>query len=86
MGCPAGSEGWGRPALLSPVTSAALVDRSSALSHPVGGRPFHTLPYEELLTKLRAQTNLRVVPDPTAVTGYTVEPGPFPGWASPLEW
>ena len=37
MGCPAGSEGWGRPALLSPVTNAALVERSSALSHPVDG-------------------------------------------------
>ena len=30
------------------------------------GRPFHTLPYDELLTRLRSFTNLRVVDDKDA--------------------
>jgi WD40 repeat protein len=48
---------------------------------PDGSKPpFHTLPLEELLSKLRALTNLRVVPDPDSGTGYKVEFGPFPGW------
>ena len=48
--------------------------------------PFHTLPYEELMAKLRALTNLEVVDDETSPTGYGVEPGPFPGWAEVPEW
>jgi WD40 repeat protein len=48
---------------------------------PEGGtRPFHTLPLEELLTRLRAFTNLRAVVDPGATSGYKLEAGPFPGW------
>jgi WD40 repeat protein len=50
------------------------------------GRPFHTLPYEELLAKLRALTNLRVIADEGSASGYKVEPGPFPGWAKFPEW
>jgi WD40 repeat protein len=50
------------------------------------GRPLQTLPYEELLAKLRSLTNLRVVPDAGSATGYKVEPGPFPGWAKFPEW
>jgi WD40 repeat protein len=42
--------------------------------------PFHTLPHEELLDRLRAFTNLRAVPDEASPTGYKVEVGPFPGW------
>ena len=48
--------------------------------------PFQTLPREELLAKLRALTNLRAVPDPSSATGYKIEAGPFPGWASLPEW
>ena len=44
--------------------------------------PFHTLPYDELLERLRALTNLRVVEDPGSATGYRVDIGPFPGWAT----
>ena len=47
---------------------------------------FHTLPYEELLDRLRAVTNLRVVPDEQSATGYRIEIGPFPGWAEVPEW
>jgi WD40 repeat protein len=50
------------------------------------GPPFHTLPYDELLTRLRSFTNLRIVPDARAETGYSVEAGPFPGWAVVPEW
>ncbi len=46
--------------------------------------PFHTLPREELLSKLRALTNLRIVPD--SGTGYKVDVGPFPGWTKVPEW
>jgi hypothetical protein len=44
--------------------------------------PLYTLPYDELLAKLRSLTNLRAVPDPAANTGWKVEIGPFPGWAN----
>jgi hypothetical protein len=50
------------------------------------GRPFQTLPNDELLAKLRALTNLRVVPDAGSATGYRVEIGPFPGWKKLPEW
>jgi WD40 repeat protein len=50
------------------------------------GTPFHTLPYDELLARLRSFTNLRVVRDEEATTGYSVEAGPFPGWAVVPEW
>lgn len=50
--------------------------------------PFHTLPYDELMEKLRAMTNLRAVPDPESHTGYTVEPdfAAYHGWAEVPEW
>jgi WD40 repeat protein len=48
--------------------------------------PFHTLPYEELLAKLRALTNLRVVEDEDSATGYKLEVGPFPGWEEVPTW
>jgi hypothetical protein len=48
--------------------------------------PLHTLPYEELMAKLRALTNLEVVEDPVAPTGYKLEIGPFPGWKDVPTW
>jgi WD40 repeat protein len=48
--------------------------------------PFHTLPYDELMTKLKALTNLRVVDDPSAASGYKLELGPFPGWREVPTW
>jgi WD40 repeat protein len=50
------------------------------------GRPFHALPHEELLERIRSYTNLRAVADEGSVTGYGVEAGPFPGWAVVPEW
>jgi hypothetical protein len=42
--------------------------------------PFHTLPHDELMAKLRALTNLQVIEAKTAATGWKLEIGPFPGW------
>ncbi|MGH9322993.1 MAG: hypothetical protein ACRD21_04390 [Vicinamibacteria bacterium] len=50
------------------------------------GPPFHTLPYEGILERIRASTNLRVVPDESSDTGYRVEIGPFPGWKTLPSW
>jgi WD40 repeat protein len=48
--------------------------------------PLHTLPHEELLAKLDALTNLRVVRDPSSPTGWSEEVGPFPGWKDVPTW
>ena len=48
--------------------------------------PLHTLPYGELMAKLQALTNLQVVADPAAATGYRLEVGPFPGWKDVPTW
>ena len=50
------------------------------------GRPFHTLPYGELLARFRALTNLRVVRDATDPSGYGLEDAPFPGWRTVPSW
>ena len=48
--------------------------------------PLHTLPYDELMAKLRALTNLQVRRGPGAPTGYKLEIGPFPGWKDVPTW
>lgn len=48
--------------------------------------PLHTLPYGDLLAKLRSLTNLRVVGDPSSSDGWKVEVGPFPGWKEAPGW
>jgi len=48
--------------------------------------PLHTLPYGELMAKLRALTNLQVVEDKTAATGWKLDIGPFPGWKDLPTW
>jgi serine/threonine protein kinase/WD40 repeat protein len=48
--------------------------------------PLHALPHDELLAKLRSLTNLRAVRDPSSDTGWRIEVGPFPGWATVPEW
>ena len=47
---------------------------------------FHTLPHGELLRRLHDLTNLRVVEDTDASTGWKVEIGPFPGWEEVPTW
>jgi len=48
--------------------------------------PLHTLPYEELLAKLRSLTNLRVIPDTSSPTGYTTKAEEFRGWREAPRW
>ncbi len=48
--------------------------------------PLHTLPHDELIAKLKTLTNLRAVRDPESSTGWKIEVGPFPGWATVPEW
>jgi WD40 repeat protein len=50
--------------------------------------PLHTLPHDELLGKLKALTNVRVVPDGQANTGYKVEPdfSAYRGWETVPQW
>ncbi len=48
--------------------------------------PFHTLPHEELMGRLRALTNVRVVEDRSRPTGYRLVTGPFPGWKDVPTW
>jgi len=42
--------------------------------------PLHMLPHDVLLSKLDSLTNVRVVEDPAATTGYKLDLAPFPGW------
>jgi hypothetical protein len=48
--------------------------------------PLHTLPHDELMSRLDGMTNLRAVPDPASPTGYKLEAGPFPGWQKVPRW
>jgi serine/threonine protein kinase/WD40 repeat protein len=48
--------------------------------------PLHALPHAELMRKLDALTNLRVVPDPSSATGWKLDVGPFPGWQDVPTW
>jgi WD40 repeat protein len=50
------------------------------------GTPFQTLSYEEILKRVHAFTNLRIVPDESSDMGYRVEVGPFPGWKTIPTW
>ena len=48
--------------------------------------PLHTLPHDELMTKLGALTNLQAVEDEASPTGYKLDIGPFPGWRDVPAW
>jgi WD40 repeat protein len=48
--------------------------------------PLHTLPHAELMAKLDALTNLRVVPDKSSSTGWKLDVGTFPGWKDVPTW
>ena len=51
------------------------------------GQPFHTLPRAELLERLRAITNYRVVEDAATPGGYRLDFEPFKGWkGKPPRW
>jgi WD40 repeat protein len=48
--------------------------------------PLHSLPHAELLAKLDALTNLRLVADRSSSTGWKLDVGPFPGWRDVPTW
>jgi WD40 repeat protein len=48
--------------------------------------PLHTLPREDLIAKLKALTNLRVVRDEESATGWKLTHDPFPGWETVPTW
>ena len=48
--------------------------------------PLHTLTRDELLSKLSELTNLEVVEDEDAPTGFRLVTGPFLGWAEMPKW
>ena len=48
--------------------------------------PLHTLSHAELMAKLDALTNLRVVRDAASSTGWKLDVGPFPGWKDVPTW
>jgi len=48
--------------------------------------PLHTLPHDELMAKLKSLTNLRVVREEGAETGWTLTHDPFPGWETVPTW
>ena len=51
------------------------------------GPPFHALPRAELLARLAALTNYRIVEDPAAPSGYRLTVIPFAGWdRDPPTW
>ncbi len=52
---------------------------------PSGPRT-HTLPHNEFLAVLRAQTNMRAVLDADAEEGFRVEFDPFPDWETAPTW
>ena len=48
--------------------------------------PWHLREREAVLAALRSWTNLRAIRDPESATGWTLEPGPFPGWEKLPHW
>jgi hypothetical protein len=48
--------------------------------------PLHTLPRAELVARLKALTNLRVVRDTDDPENYVVRAEPSPGWRTVPEW
>ncbi|MGE0455325.1 MAG: protein kinase [Vicinamibacteria bacterium] len=52
----------------------------------LGKPPLHTLPRDELITKLESLTNFRAARDPAARSGWKIAIGPFPGWKDVPTW
>jgi WD40 repeat protein len=44
------------------------------------GKPFHSLPYDEFLTRLKLLTNTRIVADKKSPAGYRIEYRRLSGW------
>lgn len=66
---------------------ASIEDRGTVrLWRMPEGKPFSTLPYNELLNRLRVLTNVRAVVDKASSTGYRIRYAPFPGWEKAGNW
>jgi serine/threonine protein kinase/WD40 repeat protein len=50
------------------------------------GKPFHSLPYTEFLSRLRHLTNLHVVPNDESPNGYRITFDKFTGWKRIPSW
>jgi hypothetical protein len=85
-----GHAGWGISITEGPewIASGNQEDETVRIwpKPDISKTPFHLLPYEELLAKLRALTNIRVVRDEESPTGYRTEIGEFPGWEEVPSW
>lgn len=68
------------------IASAGFLNPEMRLWPMPEGQPFHTLPHDELLNRLRSLTNLRVVADKNSSNGYRIDVGPFPGWEKLPNW
>jgi WD40 repeat protein len=55
-------------------------DRTVRLWPMPEGPPFHALPYDELLERLRSLINYRVIADAASPGGYRTTFAPFAGW------
>jgi WD40 repeat protein len=68
------------------IATATLKEHAIRLWPIPEGEPFHTLPHEELLERLRALTNIRVVKDEESQSGYRIDYAEFPGWETVPTW
>ena len=67
--------------------ASASADGTVRLWPTPRGEPLHTLPYDELMKRLSALTNYRVVEDDDARNGFTLDFESFPGWdREPPTW
>ena len=84
-------EGLVNAAVVSPdrrwIASAGFDGKVRLWPMPdIDKQPFHTLPLEDLLERLRNVTNVRVVEDDASSNGYRIDIARFPGWEKLPEW
>ena len=83
------SEGFGSPVVSPDGQWIAATHGNTIRLWPMPDMsqpPLHTLRLDKLLAKLRALTNLRVVPDPESDIGWGWDLDPFPGWEEVPTW
>ena len=79
---------WGLQAAPGGRWIASTSDDGTVRMWPMPeGQPFHTLPHDELLDRLRNITNYRAVEDAATPGGYRLDFEPFKGWKrEPPRW
>ena len=69
------------------LVGSASVDGTVRIWPMPEGQPLHTWPRDAFLEKLRSLTNVRIVPDASAASGYRPTFVPFQGWGrEPPTW